>query len=126
MLSGALPTLTSLALTTGSLPPSSESLNCDIISLLATQALLEQAGMSDKEVSANANADKRSPHTDGENSHNSINGDTHDTLSGLEIASDYLNTNIDRSLLTKSYNFRARSPIPADERLVRSSGDKIF
>ena len=77
--------------------------------------------MSDKEVSANANADKRSPHTDGENSHNSINGDTHDTLSGLEIASDYLNTNIDRSLLTKSYDLSSSPPVPNNESLVRPS-----
>jgi hypothetical protein len=66
--------------------------------------------------------------TDGKNSNDTVDGDTHNTLSlfGTSLAADKLNTNIDGGLLTEPHDLRACSPVPAHQSFVCSGGDKVF
>ena len=98
MLSGAFPTLSNLALRTGSAPPNSESLNWEIISLLAFKCnnYLEPAILSNNPL-----------RTNGEDTDNAINSNTDYPFSGFSGTRYYLDANIDRCLLTKTNDLRS-------------------
>lgn len=121
MLFGAEPTLKSFEFNTGSPPPSSDNLNCEIISRRSVHCdqIHPLHTVNTKTL------------TDRENSDDSINSHADHPLALIvrlisRIASDKLYTDVDRCLLPEPNDLRACSPVPTDESLVSSCGNKIL
>ena len=66
--------------------------------------------------------------TDRKNSNDTVDGNAHNALAffGISFAADQLDANIDGSLLAKSHDLRACSPVPAYQSFVCSGGNKVF
>ena len=115
MLSGALPTCNNFALRTGSLPPRSESLNWDTISL-------RSAIISDQLHFPHANIAL----TDREYSNNAVDSHTNYPLSIFSAsATNDLYTDVDGGLLTKSYKLGTGTPVPAYKCLISTSRNQV-
>lgn len=68
--------------------------------------------------------------TDRENADYPVNGHADDTLAFILTArpggTNDLHADIDGRLLPKPYDLRPRTPVPADERLIGTSGDEVL